>query len=195
MKLFNHFAAVGFSNTYLIGGDRGGDALLIDPGNMDVALLKLIEDNDYYIRDVLITHGHPNHYRGIKTLLKIYDSRILCKRDELDGYACKKIDEGFITMGDLDIEIISISGHTFDSLVYRIGHFFFTGDVLSAGRTGTASDRYTRALLMQELEQKLFSREGHGILLPGHGPPTTIKAERNIYSRLKEEYIRQEPRE
>ena len=54
MKLFNHFAAVGFSNTYLVGGDNEKDAILIDPGVMDVPLLNLIEDNGYYIRHILI---------------------------------------------------------------------------------------------------------------------------------------------
>ncbi len=192
MKLFNHFTAVGFSNTYLIGPDEGGDAILVDPGSMDVRLLGLIEDNNYYIRHVLITHAHPNHFRGIKTILKIYDAKIYSKIDDLEGTPCTPVDEGILKLGDQNIEVLSISGHSFDSLVYKYGHFYFTGDVLSAGRTGTTPDRYTRALLRDELENKLFIREGHGILLPGHGPPSTIRAEKNIYNRMKEEYEEQE---
>lgn len=191
MKLFNHFTAVGFSNTYLIGPDKGGDAILVDPGTMDVNLLKLIEDNDYYIRHVLITHAHPNHFRGIKTILKIYDAAIYSKIEELEGTSCTPLEEGEIILSDQKIEVISISGHSFDSLVYRCGHFYFTGDVLSAGRTGTTPDRYTRALLVDELENKLFTREGHGILLPGHGPPSTIKAEKSIFTYMNEEYEKQ----
>ena len=188
MKLFNHFTSVGFSNTYLIGPDQGGDAILVDPGSMDVQLLSLIEDNDYYIRHVLITHAHPNHFRGIKTILKIYDARIYSKIDELEGTICTPVSEGPLNLGDFQIEAIAVNGHSFDSLVYKCGHFYFTGDVLSAGRTGTTPDRYTRALLMDELESKLFSRNGHGILLPGHGPPSTIKAEKNISRKMKEHY-------
>ncbi len=180
MKLFNHFTAVGFSNTYLIGPDMGGDAILVDPGTLDVQLLQLIEDNDYYVRHVLITHAHPNHFRGIKTILKIYDSTIYSKVSSLEGIPCTPVDEGEIQLGDFTLEAISVNGHSFDSLVYRCGHFYFTGDVLSAGRTGTTQDKYTKALLMGELESKLFNRDGHGILLPGHGPPTTIKAESNL---------------
>lgn len=187
MKLFNHFTAVGFSNTYLIGPDEGGDAILVDPGTMDVRLLRLIEENDYTIRHVLITHAHPNHFRGIKTILKIYDATIYSKLPELEGVPCTPLEEGNYVLGNRELEVMSVSGHSFDSLVYRIGHFYFTGDVLSAGRTGTTPDRYTRVLLMNELESKLFNREGHGILLPGHGPPSTIKAEKNLFHRLKDD--------
>ncbi len=191
MKIFNHLTSIGFSNTYILGPDNGGDAILIDPGTMDVQLLQLIEDNNYYVKHVLISHAHPNHFRGIKTILKIYDSVIYSKVNELEGVPCIPLSEGEIQLGEFKIEIIPVNGHSFDSLVYRCGHFYFTGDVLSAGRTGTTQDKYTKALLMDELENKLFNRDGHGILLPGHGPPSTIKAERNMSK--KTDYSREYP--
>jgi len=184
MKLFNHFAAVGFSNTYLIGGEKEKDAILIDPGVMDVSLLNLIEDNEYYIRHILVTHSHRNHYGGINTLLKIYDAEVYAALPELDEIPCRVLTEGIYNFSGLEVEVIPILGHSDDSLVYRIGHFYFTGDILSAGRTGTAPDKVSKDLLFLELEQKIFSRDKHEILLPGHGPPSTIKAESPMYMKF-----------
>ncbi|MDC7235269.1 MAG: MBL fold metallo-hydrolase [Spirochaetales bacterium] len=181
MKLYNHFAAVGFSNTYLLAAEDEGDAVLIDPGVMDVQLLQLIEDHNYYIKDILITHSHTNHYAGIKTLRKIYDARLHAAVPELEGEACNVLENGRYRFSGLEIDVFSILGHSDDSLVYNAEGFFFTGDILSAGRTGTTPDEISREVLFLELEEKLFSRNEHGILLPGHGPPTTIRAERNLF--------------
>ena len=185
MKLFNHFAAVGFSNSYLIAADESREAVLVDPGVMDVALLRLIEDNGYYVRHILITHGHWNHYGGVNTLLKIYDAKVWSAVPDMDGIACGVLEQGTVTLSSLDVEVIPVIGHTDDSLMYRIGNFYFTGDVLSAGRTGTTPDNVSRELLFLELNEKLFSRDAHGILLPGHGPPSTIRAEANLFHKYE----------
>ncbi len=182
MNLYNHFAAVGFSNTYLLASGDEGDALLVDPGKMDVPLLKLIEDNNYYIRDILITHSHCNHYGGVKTLLKLYDANVYSAVPDLNGTPSRILEEGNYSICGFDIEVIPVLGHTDDSLVYRVGEFYFTGDILSAGRTGTTPDDVTRDVLFLELEQKIFSRDSHGVLLPGHGPPSTIKAEKALFA-------------
>lgn len=187
MKLYNHFAAVGFSNTYLLAAGDEGDAILIDPGKMDVPLLKLIEDHNYYIKDILITHSHWNHYGGVKTLLKLYDARLHSAVDDLDGTASNVLEGGIYNLSGLDIEVLPVLGHSDDSLVYKVGGFFFTGDILSAGRTGTTPDQVSREVLYLELEEKIFSRDDHGILLPGHGPPTTIKAEKNLFRKYEKE--------
>ena len=185
MKLFNHFAAVGFSNSYLIAADESRDAILVDPGIMDVALLSLIEDNGYYVRDILITHGHWNHYGGVKTLQKIYDAKLWSAVPEMDGIPCGVLTGGMVTLSGLEVEVIPIIGHTDDSLMYRIGNFYFTGDVLSAGRTGTTPDNVSREMLFLELNEKLFTREGHGIILPGHGPPSTIRSEAKLFHKYE----------
>ena len=56
MKLFFHFSVSGFSNTYLLGKEDQGDAIIVDPGVMNVPLLNMIEGNGYYVRSILVTH-------------------------------------------------------------------------------------------------------------------------------------------
>ena len=46
MKFFSLFSRMGFSNTYLVGPDDGGDAVLVDPGVFDAPLLQAVEERD-----------------------------------------------------------------------------------------------------------------------------------------------------
>ncbi len=179
MKVFYHFAVTGFSNTYLIGPDEGGEAILIDPGILDVELLRLIEDNNFYVKHILITHGHKSHYNGIKTLLKVYDSRIYSASSRIMDYPSERLENGaVIKLSGMEISIIEIPGHSSDSLVFRIEDMLFTGDVLRAGQIGTTTNKYSRAILISAIKEKIFTLEDNLLIFPGHGAPSTIKAEK-----------------
>lgn len=178
MILHTHFAPVGFSNSYLISQKEGSEAILIDPGHMDINLLNLIEKDNYKPRHILLTHGHVNHYAGVKTIQKIYDTEVYARRNDFNGISNHQIKEGILSLDGLDVEVIEVGCHSPDSVIYRINDFYFTGDALSAGRLGSCPDSYTSLKLIHILEEKLFTREGHGIVLPGHGPPSTLSAEK-----------------
>jgi glyoxylase-like metal-dependent hydrolase (beta-lactamase superfamily II) len=186
MKLFFHFAVVGFANTYLLGPEEGGNALLIDPGTMDAGLLNLIEGHGYYVSSILLTHSHPSHMQGIKTLKKIYDADIYAHAANIYDFTTHSLTDGqtFTTCG-IKVEAISIPGHSADSLVYHIGGMIFTGDVLAAGRVGNTNDSYTRALLLRSISEKLFHLPETTLIFPGHGPPSSLKAEKMFSPDLK----------
>ena len=89
-KLFFHFSVEGFSNCYLLGPENGGDAVIFDPGVFDLNLLELIENNNFYIRSVFITHDHNSHINGLKTLMKIYEAEIYSASKSIFGYKSGK---------------------------------------------------------------------------------------------------------
>lgn len=180
MKIFTHFSFVSFSNSYLVGPAGGGEAIMIDPGIMDVPLLQLVEKNGYSVRYILVTHNHEAHIRGGRTLLKIYPAEVFGGSLHLLDRDSKQLKDGdSIELGGISVESIEIPGHSSDSLVYRIGTCFFTGDVLLAGGIGSTPNRYARALLIQGIQQKLLTFP-QGTVYPGHGPPSTIDAERRF---------------
>lgn len=187
MKLYFHFAVVGFANTYLIGPPDGGDAILVDPGIMDTKLLSLIEDNRYYIRSILVTHNHESHVKGIRTLKKIYDAEIFSFAPFILEFPSTPIKDGdvFNCASDIRVEVIEVPGHSPDSLVYHIGGMIFTGDVLAAGRVGNTKNSYSRAMLLRAIRENLFTLPDSTLVLPGHGPPSTLKAERMFNPDLK----------
>jgi len=180
MKVYTHFSVLGFSNSYLIGNPGGGDAILVDPGVMDLPLLALIESNNYYVRHILITHNHESHVRGGSTLLKIYSAEVYGGAKNLLTPDSHQVKDGeILDLSGTEVECIEVPGHSSDSLVFRIGSLFFTGDVLLAGRIGSTPNRYAQALLIHAIENRLLTCE-RGLIFPGHGPPSTIQSERRF---------------
>lgn len=179
MNLYFHFSVAGFANTYLIGPDDGGDAILVDPGSMNIALLNLIESNNYSVKHVLLTHTHGSHVEGIKTLSRIYDFKIYAESKTVLGFECVRITGGSsIDIAGFTVHFYAMHGHSSDSMVYGIERCLFTGDILGAGTIGATPNGYARELLISEIRNKVLSREDDLIIFPGHGAPTTIEAER-----------------
>jgi glyoxylase-like metal-dependent hydrolase (beta-lactamase superfamily II) len=201
MKLFFHYCPFGFSNCYVVGSDynekdtldngQGGgkpgkgpparDALVIDPGSMDEQILRFIEDNEYTIRAVLITHDHSNHVRGLRTLRRIYDAEIYGVNHVIQEIRTTMVRDGdLIKAGSFEVAVISVPGHSSDSAVFRINHLLFTGDSLSAGLVGRTASSYGAAVQMNALRSKVLSLPENYLVFPGHGPPTSLETERRF---------------
>jgi hydroxyacylglutathione hydrolase len=179
MKIYFHFSVDGFSNTYVVGPDKGGDAIIIDPGTMNVALLDLIESNGYYIRNALITHSHESHSSGLKTLCKIYDINIYAGTEKVLDFDCTNISKTEnIDISGISVKAIPIEGHSADSLIFIAGNYMFTGDTFSAGTIGSAPSSYAKELLVTEIQKKILCLEKNFLVFPGHGAPSTLEAER-----------------
>jgi glyoxylase-like metal-dependent hydrolase (beta-lactamase superfamily II) len=157
------------------------DAIIIDPGVMDEEILTFIERNDYTLRGVLLTHDHRNHVRGLRTLKRIYNAEIYAVNPLiLDQRATLIRDGDILFIGPFRIEVISVPGHSSDSAVFKVGNLLFTGDAISAGLVGTTASSYGAAVQMTALRSKLLSLPGDFTVLPGHGPPTSLEAERRF---------------
>lgn len=186
MKLHVHYCPSGLSNCYILGSGSPSNeaplqAVIIDPGNMAPAILATIEENDYTLIGILITHDHSHHVRGVKTIMKIYDTEIYAITPEIMEHRTTVIKDGdTISIGQFRTEVISIPGHSADSAVFKIGRLLFTGDVLSAGLLGKTASSYAAITQRSALQGKIFSLPGDYTILPGHGPPSSLKAERHF---------------
>jgi len=186
MKLFFHYCSYGFSNCYILGAEDGTEerqnsAIIVDPGSMENVTLETIEDNNFDLKAVLITHDHQNHVGGLRTLKRIYNAEVFAVNQSIMGISTNIVKEGDrIIVGGFTIEIISIPGHSSDSVVYKIDTLLFTGDVLSAGLVGATASAYGATTQMNKLRSRLLSLPGDYIVLPGHGPPSTMEAERRF---------------
>ncbi len=185
MRCFINFSLTGFSNCYLIGPDKGGDAIVVDPGEMNIKLLNLIEDNDFYIKHILITHNHKPHVGGIRTLLKIYDAEIYCSSENILGYASNRIlPESTLNLSGIEVKVMVFSGHTKDSLVYKVGEMLFTGDTLGAGSIGEEENKETISAISKSISEGINEMDDSILVFPSHGPPSTIKAEKDFNPEL-----------
>ena len=187
MRIYQHFSVIGFCNTYLIGSKQGGDALLIDPGHVDIELINLIESNEFKIKHVLLTHRHAAHTNGLNTLLKIYRPTIYASVFSAYEYPVTAVqDHEVLKLGDLEVEVIHVPGHSLDSMVYKIDHAIFTGDTLMCGRIGSTTGYREQALLIQSIRQKIMSLDENILLFPGHGTPSKLRIERMFNHALLE---------
>jgi len=202
MKLFYQYCPFGFSNCYILGAEKTIDnnenncepelfnnngevhsnaAIIVDPGSMEKAMLETIENNNFTLKAVLITHDHLGHVKGLRTLKRIYNAEIFAVNQTIMDYKTNLVKDGdIINVGDFQIEVISIPGHSADSVVYKIGTFLFTGDVLTAGLVGSTASAYGATTQMNKLRTRLLSLPGDYVVLPGHGPPSTLEAERRF---------------
>jgi glyoxylase-like metal-dependent hydrolase (beta-lactamase superfamily II) len=186
VKLFFHYCTFGFSNCYILGTDFESpgvsrEAVIVDPGNMDETMLHLIEDNSYTLRGILVTHDHLNHVRGLRTLKRIYDVPIYGMNPVIWDYNAIMVKDGeTVRIGPFEAEIIGVPGHSADSAVYKIGRLLFSGDALSAGMVGSTASSYAAANQLSALRSKILALPGDYSILPGHGPPTTLEAERRF---------------
>ena len=187
MRFFSYFSVYHFSNCYLIGPDGPGDAVLIDAGVFDEGLLKLIESNGLYVRWVLITHVHGGHVRGLRTLLKIYQS-------EIYGFDAERFEAPVSAVsearpphcGPFTFQVVETPGHSNDSVCYLLDDMLFSGDTLSAGSIGKTATGYERALLLSSIRKKIMSLSDDVLVFPGHGPPTSLAVERRYNPYLEE---------
>jgi glyoxylase-like metal-dependent hydrolase (beta-lactamase superfamily II) len=156
-------------------------AIIVDPGSMEKVTLETIENNNFNLKAVLITHDHIAHVRGLRTLLRIYNADVFAVNQSIMEHKSTMIKDGDrINIAGVTVEVISIPGHSADSVVYRVGNMLFTGDVLTAGLVGKTASAYGAATQMNKLRSRLLSLPGDYIVLPGHGPPSTMEAERRF---------------
>ena len=145
---------------------------------MDQKILTFIEDNGYALKGIFITHDHPFHVNGLPTIMRIYDAPVYAINPVVKDYRTTLVRDGeIVNTGQFQVEVISVPGHSADSAVFKLERLLFTGDTLTAGLIGKASSSYGAATQINALRSKILSLPGDYTVLPGQGPPTTLKAE------------------
>jgi len=188
VKFFTHYACTGYCNSYLVGPDGKGDAVLIDPGNFDAPLLNFIEENGFNLRYVLITHAHDGHINALETILKIYEPSLFYFGHSVLGHPTLQIKEGEdLELGEFTFKVLETPGHSGDSVVYKLNELLFTSDTLFAGSIGSTPDEFSKGLLLASLNEKILTLDDEHIIFPGHGPPSKIGIERHLNPDLLEE--------
>lgn len=188
MKIYPHFSVVGFCNTYVVGPDHGGDALIIDPGHVDASLMNLLAGCGFRPRAVLLTHCHHAHCQGLGTLEKVYD--------DLEVYAgsthglneehrCVEDGKRYQIAG-FEVKAMHIPGHSIDSMVYVIDHAIFSGDTLEASLVAHTAGYLEHELLTASIKKRLLELDDKYLLFPGHGTISKIGIERIFNEDLNE---------
>lgn len=179
MKIYFHMNIENFSNCYLVVNEDTRLAVIIDPGKINEKIINQIEDGGYELCAVLITQNHRGNIHGIDTLRRIYDVDVYAADGEVAGSDTIIIKgEGVLNVAGLAIDYWLLPGHSADSIVYKIGSVLFTGDSLTAGAIGETTSSYAKKTLLNGIRTKILNHQDDTIIMPGHGPLTSVGAER-----------------
>lgn len=205
---FNMFGV----NTYVAWDTATLDAVVIDPGMIDDnecrRLDSFIAERGLKLTRMLFTHLHLDHTFGSDYIATHYGLK--AEGHEADGFLGEQrasqaamfhinremtslkldrfISEGSIAVGDDCLEVLHVPGHSPGSVAYynRSGGWVVTGDALfkgSIGRTDLPGGNHSE--LVGAIRKKLLTLPEETVVLPGHGPATTIAEElrSNIFIR------------
>ncbi|CAB4848996.1 unannotated protein [freshwater metagenome] len=171
------------TNTWVLREPGSKVVVVVDPGPDDIGHLDAImsEVGEGRIARILLTHGHPDHSDGARSL-SARSGAPVAALDPLHRLGDEGIVGGERVIVDgLEIEIIATPGHTDDSLSFHLVRdgALLTGDTVLGrgptvvahpeGRLGDYLDSLTR---LRELAEATSARW----VLPGHGPVVTEPA-------------------
>ncbi|SUT92028.1 beta-lactamase domain-containing protein [[Actinobacillus] rossii] len=183
--------------------DDEKNAAIIDPGGDAQKLIKRIEELELKLQAILLTHGHLDHV-GAATKLKAHFGVEILGPNSQDEYWFQSLPQQSRQFGlfeadsftpdhwlDEDGELLNLAGYQFEVL-YLPGHtpghvgfvehsqkVVFAGDVLfkqSIGRTDFPGGNHEE--LLHSIRSKLYTLPDEMIVIPGHGPATTIGQEK-----------------
>ena len=191
-------------NTYFYIDDKTLHGFLIDPGAQADKILEIIHEKNFVIEKILITHGHIDHIGAVNDIqreLKI--PAIMIEGGEFyaqnptknlspfvieQAYKLNDVnyiaDNENITLeknSDFGVKIISAPGHTTDGAIYydAKNNLAFVGDtIFKMGRGRTDFPGGNEKILLETIQNKIFTLPDETILLSGHGEFTTVKAEK-----------------
>ena len=204
--LVTGFPAGAFAaNCYVVAPARGAECVIVDPGQdapqgIDELLLR------YRLKPiaVLLTHGHIDHMwsvapvcgaKGIPAYIHPDDRELLA--DPAKGLSLavgqqlfggitftepddvrELTDGSALSLAGLDFTVRHTPGHTPGSVTFGSENGLFSGDLLFAGSIGrTDLPGGDHQAMLRSLARTLTLPDDT-LVLPGHGPQTTIGAER-----------------
>jgi len=175
------------SNGYVFFLDGGKRAALVDPAGIPQNLLRILRDGAYHLQYILVTHKHADHCDATGTVSQAFPQAqiVMHKADvhAIGPLASKALlvrDNEELPFGDdVRIRMLHTPGHTDGSSSYVFRSTVFTGDTLFAGSVGGAyGDASTYDDILNSVRSKLFTLPDETVVMPGHGPPTTIELEK-----------------
>ncbi len=189
-------------NCSVIGDESTREGLVIDPGDNIEDVVSIVRKHNLQIKQIVVTHAHIDHVGGAMKLRAATGAPILLNQNDyallkmLDAQAAwigvappgrVEIDHSVaqadsIKTGSLSADVIHTPGHTEGSicLYFPAEKKLIAGDTLfagSIGRTDLPGGSFEK--IIRSLHDKVLELPDDTVVIPGHGPLTTIGRERH----------------
>lgn len=181
-----------FSMNSHFASQDGGAVILFDAGFQPDELLRVAQEQDMRVAGICVTHGHGDHIVGVEWLrqelgcpLYFPQADRLLATGEFYGVRYDPPQPDILLSGGerieiagMDIEVLSVPGHSPGHLAYRIGADLFSGDCIFQGSVGRTDLPHADWAQLHASLLRLLELPDETIIYPGHGPVTTIGRER-----------------
>jgi glyoxylase-like metal-dependent hydrolase (beta-lactamase superfamily II) len=188
-------------NCSILGDEASGEAIVVDPGDDIPRILAILQRHKLTVKQILITHAHIDHIAGAARLKRLTGAPILYNPRDLPLVKMMDIQAGWLGMATPEVpppddsldqgriveiaglsgEILHTPGHTQGSVCLYLPekNLLLAGDTLFAGSVGrTDLPGGDGPTLIRSIQDQLLPLPDSTVVIPGHGPKTTIGEER-----------------
>jgi hydroxyacylglutathione hydrolase len=186
------------TNAYVVRASRTAvEAVVVDPGGNAADLRLELARLGAACAGVLVTHTHYDHIGGVADLAEetgapVYISEaeapVLARPEDfypgmgIRPWAAEQRLAGdeTIELAGITFETLPVPGHSPGHLAFHAPGALFSGDVLFAGSVGRTDLPFSDWDTLVESIRTLIERfPPETVVYSGHGPPTTLGAERD----------------
>lgn len=189
-------------NCSVIGDEDSREAIVIDPGDDIEEVLAILQRHHLAVKQIVITHAHIDHVGGAGKLKRLTGAPVLLNQNDYALLKMLDVQASWIGMrppgevaidaslstgdkvqaGSLSADVLHTPGHTEGSicLYFAPQKKLIAGDTLfagSIGRTDLPGGSYEK--IMKSLHGPVLALPDETVVIPGHGPLTTIGEERS----------------
>jgi len=187
------------TNCYIVGSESSKEGMIIDPGDEAEMILRSVKDLGLDIKSIVLTHGHIDHIGALKEVKEATGAEVAIHSDDaksLQGQSSSTLlglsypappppdrllkDGDSMDIGDLHFLVLHTPGHSPGCICLLGEGIIFSGDTLfnfGIGRYDLPGGNYSQ--LVNSIHTRLMKLPDNTAVYPGHGPDTTISAERS----------------
>ena len=187
------------NNVYVITDPATRETAVLDVGFEPERVIELVRREGLSVRWLLATHAHYDHVAAMLPVQQAVGGVFAlhpADRPLLEAVAFQGSMFGLppvavpevgldlvpgvpVPLGEQSLDVLFTPGHAPGHVTFRHGSTIWSGDVLFAGSVGrTDLPGASWEVLERSIKEQLFPLGDDVKVLPGHGPATTIGAER-----------------
>jgi len=189
------------TNCYILVNHDTGECVVFDPASDPLVLKEIFDTPSFQLKGIFLTHGHIDHIGAVKELKDWYQVPVYASKEEneqvlgkLEANLSVMFDQPMTLQADeilhdgeeveilgTKIKCILTPGHTAGGMCYYIEELesLIAGDTLFCGSVGrTDFPTGNGAVLVNSIQEKLFTLPDSTKVFPGHMDGTTIEHEK-----------------
>lgn len=195
-------------NCTILGDEETREAIVVDPGDEVSRIHRRLSSLGLTLKQILVTHAHIDHVGGALKLKSLTGAPIFLNENDLPllqimaeqaawvGVQTPEtappdeplIDGSSVGLANYPARVLHTPGHTQGSICLHFAplKMVLAGDTLFAGSIGrTDLPGGNGEQILHSIQNRLLTLPDETKVVPGHGPVTTIGAERRTNPFLK----------